>query len=110
MTWTIASDKTGRLTIPSEVRAALHIEGEAHWTAEIVDEALMLRPAVVVPREDAWAYTREHAAQMRRAHEDVKAGRTVAVHGRELGYIAGLPDDELDAELQRLLRAAASGT
>lgn len=33
----VTSKKEGRITIPAELRAALHIEGETHWTAEIVD-------------------------------------------------------------------------
>jgi bifunctional DNA-binding transcriptional regulator/antitoxin component of YhaV-PrlF toxin-antitoxin module len=109
MALTVTSNKDGRITIPAEVRAALRIEGETHWTAEVVDGALVLRPAVVVPREDAWAHTPEHMAQVRRAQDDVRAGRSIAVHGEELERIADLPDEELDAELERLRRAAASG-
>src|SRR5712692_3882073 len=109
MTLTVTSNKDGRITIPSEVRAALHIEGETHWTAEIVDGALVLRPAVLVPREDAWAYTPEHAAQVQRAREDVRAGRTISVDSSDLARIADLPDQDMDAELERLRRLAASG-
>jgi bifunctional DNA-binding transcriptional regulator/antitoxin component of YhaV-PrlF toxin-antitoxin module len=109
MALTVISNKDGRITIPSEVRTALHIEGEAHWTAEIVDGALLLRPAVVIPREDAWAYTPDHAAQVRRAREDARAGRTIHVSGQDLARIADLPDEDMDVELERLRRGAASG-
>jgi len=87
-------------------RAALRIEGETHWTVEIADGAVVMRPAVV-PREDAWAYTPEHAAKVERAREDVRAGREVAVGADELRRIADLSDDDMSAEIDRL-RVAAS--
>lgn len=50
--------------------------GEAHFEAEIRDGELLLRPAVLVPREDAWAYTPEHRALLARARADAAQGRT----------------------------------
>ena len=110
MALTITSNKDGRLTIPAEVRAALHIEGEAHWTAEIVDGALVLRPAIVIPREDAWAYTPEHMAKVARARADARAGRAVDVSAEELQQLAELPDEALAEEIERLRTTAAQGT
>lgn len=107
MAITVVSNKEGRVTIPAEARAALHIEGETHWTIEIVDGALVMRPAVVVPREDAWAYTPEHTDKVERARADARAGREVAVSAAELGRIAGLPDDEMAAAIERLRYATA---
>ncbi len=108
MALTVISNKEGRVTIPAEVRAALRIEGETHWTVEIADGAVVMRPAVVVPREDAWAYTPEHVTKVQRAREDVRAGREVAVGADELRRIAALPDDDMSDEIDRL-RAAAQG-
>lgn len=109
MALTVTSNREGRITIPAEVRAALRIEGEAHWTVEVVEGTVLLRPAIVVPREDAWAYTPEHAAKIERAREDARAGREVAVSGTELGRIADLPDDEMAAEIKRIREAAEPG-
>lgn len=109
MAATITSNKEGRITIPAEIRTALRVEGEAHWTIEIADGAVILRPALVVPREDAWAYTPEHTAKVARAREDARAGREVAVSGAELGRIADLPDDAMAAEIERLRKAAERG-
>jgi hypothetical protein len=106
---TVVSNKDGRLTIPAEVRAILHIEGEAHWTVEVANGAVVLRPAIVVPREDAWAYTAEHRAKVDRAHRDAQAGREVAVSGSVVGRIAELPDDEMTAEIARLQEEAERG-
>ncbi len=109
MALTVISNKEGRLTIPAEARAALRIEGETHWTVEIVEGALILRPAVVVPREDAWAYTPEHTAKIERAREDARAGRAVSASGEELARIAELPDDELAGAIERLREEAMQG-
>jgi bifunctional DNA-binding transcriptional regulator/antitoxin component of YhaV-PrlF toxin-antitoxin module len=72
----VVSNKQGRLTIPAEARAALSVEGETHWTIEIADGALILRPAVVIPREDAWLYTPEEREKREQAREQARAGRS----------------------------------
>jgi bifunctional DNA-binding transcriptional regulator/antitoxin component of YhaV-PrlF toxin-antitoxin module len=78
LTVTIISDKDGRLTIPAEVRAAPRIEGKAPWAAEAIDGALVLRPAIVEPREDAWAYTPEHAVEMEELRRSASQGASRA--------------------------------
>ena len=70
------SNKQGRLTIPAEARAALNVEGETHWTIEVADGALILRPAVVIPREDSWLYTPEERAKREQAREQARTGRS----------------------------------
>lgn len=57
----------GRITLPANVRKELHIEGETPFELETSGEEIILRPAVLVPREDAWAYTPEHRAAVERA-------------------------------------------
>lgn len=109
MALTVISNKEGRITIPAEVRAALRVEGETHWTVEIVDGAVLLRPAAVIPREDAWAYTPEMLAKVKRVREDLQAGRYIDVSGAELGRIAELPDDAMAAEIKRLRLTAEQG-
>ena len=57
----------GRLTLPASVRKALHIEEESLLEVSVEEDAIVLRPVVAVPREDAWAYTPEHRASVERA-------------------------------------------
>ncbi len=72
----VVMNAQGRLTVPAEARRELGLGGEAHFEAEIRDGELLLRPAVLVPREDAWAYTPEHRALLARARADAAQGRT----------------------------------
>ncbi|MGH2389225.1 MAG: hypothetical protein ACRDIE_13555 [Chloroflexota bacterium] len=109
MALTVISNKEGRLTIPAEARAALRIEGETHWTVDIEEGALVLRPAVVVPREDAWAATADHAAKVRRARADGQQGRIVTVRSEDLERIAALPDDEMARAIKQWHTEAARG-
>lgn len=71
----VAMNAQGRLTVPAEARKALGLAGEAQFEAEIRDDGLLLRPAVLVPREDAWAYTTAHRALLAQALEDSAEGR-----------------------------------
>ncbi len=57
----------GRITLPASVRKELRIEGETPFELETSGEEITLRPAVIIPREDAWAYTAEHRAAVERA-------------------------------------------
>jgi antitoxin MazE len=70
--------RAGRVTLPAEVRKQLGLEEGARLEVEIRDGMLQLRPVVVIPREDAWAYTSEHRALLARALDDIRQGR---VHG-----------------------------
>ena len=65
----------GRMTLPAAVRRALALnDGEARLSIDVTDGAAVLRPAVVIPRDDAWAYAPEHIAAVRRAQTQAKAG------------------------------------
>lgn len=69
-------NRQGRLTLPAQVRRALHLPNEGatlQW--ELVDGAVVLRPVVVVPAGNAWAYTPEALASIARAEQDVREGR-----------------------------------
>ena len=48
--------------------------------------SVTLRPVVVIPRDDAWAYTAEHLADVVRAPADIREGR-----------VRRLSDDDLAA-------------
>jgi len=83
---TITISGSGRLTLPAEVRRELGLEGETELEV-VVDAAsdeVILRPAVVLRREDAWAYTPEHRDLLNRAHADSREGRVRQVSEDEL--------------------------
>lgn len=69
--------KTGRITLPAEIRRALDLDGEAEFLVEESEqgEGILLRPVVTMLREDAWAYTAEHRNRLERAIEDSREGR-----------------------------------
>jgi AbrB family looped-hinge helix DNA binding protein len=90
----VSMNAQGRMTLPAEVRRALGIEGEATLLVETEGDRVILRRGAVVPAEDAWAYTPEHRAQLKRALEDVAAGRVVWLSPDELAARAGLAQDE----------------
>lgn len=60
----------GRLTLPASIRKALHIEEEAQFRVDVEGDAVILRPVVMIPREDAWAYTPEYRARAERAMKE----------------------------------------
>ena len=70
-------NQQGRMTLPVKVRAALGIAGQTQVELELEDGSVRLRPTVVVPLEDAWAYTATHMKLVRRALADVEAGNLV---------------------------------
>jgi AbrB family looped-hinge helix DNA binding protein len=89
MARTLSMSENGRLTVPAEVRRALGIAGETEFEYEVDpgSDAIILRPAVVLRREDAWAYTPEHRAQLEGAHADVAAGRMRRLSEDELAAL-----------------------
>jgi bifunctional DNA-binding transcriptional regulator/antitoxin component of YhaV-PrlF toxin-antitoxin module len=82
----------GRLTVPAEARKALGLAGEAQFEAEVRDDVLLLRPAVLIPREDAWAYTPEHRAMLARARDDVAHGRVRRLGEDELRELTDIAE------------------
>jgi bifunctional DNA-binding transcriptional regulator/antitoxin component of YhaV-PrlF toxin-antitoxin module len=82
----------GRLTVPADARRALGLIGEAQFQVEIRDEGLLLRPAVLVPREDAWAYTSEHRIQLARARDDSARNRVRQLNEDELRDLADVEE------------------
>lgn len=85
----VTMSKDGRITLPAETRRALGLNGEAELEIEVdaAQDAIVLRPAVVLRREDAWAYTAEHRALLRSALEDSRAGRVQQLTEEELAQL-----------------------
>jgi len=63
--------------MPAEARRELRLEGEVQFVVEVGEGEIVLRPAMTIPREDAWAHTPEHRDLLARALEDVRNGRIV---------------------------------
>ncbi|MGI8552560.1 MAG: hypothetical protein ACR2PL_17490 [Dehalococcoidia bacterium] len=89
----VAMNPEGRLTLPAIIRWELGVEGEAQFEVEVFDNAVILRPVVVLPREDAWAYTPEHRKRLQKAHQDSREGRVRQVSERELEQLAPVAPD-----------------
>lgn len=86
---TVVMNRSGRLTLPAETRRRLRLEGETEFEVE-VDEAadtIILRPAIVIRREDAWAYTPEHRELLARARQDAREGRVRRMTEEELARL-----------------------
>ena len=81
---TVESNAQGRLVIPAEVRAALNVTGKAHWQLEVRDGAIILKPAIVIPREDAWAYQPEHLARLEEAMTQARSGQVLDLNPEQL--------------------------
>jgi len=82
----VTMSKTGRITLPAEIRRALDLDGEAEFLVEESEqgEGILLRPVVTMLREDAWAYTAEHRSRLERAIEDSREGRTRSLTEEQL--------------------------
>ncbi|HVA90974.1 MAG TPA: hypothetical protein VNL71_14165 [Chloroflexota bacterium] len=81
---TVESNAQGRLVIPAEVRAALKVTGKAHWQIEVRDGAIILKPALVIPREDAWAYQPEHLARLVEGLTQARSGQMLDLSPEQL--------------------------
>jgi len=100
MARTISMSPNGRLTLPSDARRALGIDGETDFEVEVDVEKdeLILRPVLALRREDAWAYTAEHRARLAQAHADAREGRVRRMSEEDLVAIAEAADVAPEAE------------
>ncbi len=67
MAMTVEVDESGRVALPAEALAALNLRGGTRLDVTVVDGGVLLRPELTIPPEDAWAYTPEHIAAIRRS-------------------------------------------
>lgn len=91
MSTIVTVNAEGRLTIPASLRRQLGIEGESTLIVAVEDGRLVARPGVVIPAEDAWAYTPEHLERVERARAEAAAGLTMRLTETELRERIGLP-------------------
>jgi bifunctional DNA-binding transcriptional regulator/antitoxin component of YhaV-PrlF toxin-antitoxin module len=87
--------KTGRITLPAELRRAMDLEGETEFEIEQLEggDGLVLRPVIFMLREDAWKYTAEDLASIRRGLDDIREGRVRTVTEAELRALADVADE-----------------
>ena len=88
---TVTVNAQGRMTIPADVRRELGISGETTLIVEVEDGRMVARPGVVIPAEDAWAYTPEHLEELAKARASVAAHGTLRIGPDDLRELAGLP-------------------
>ncbi|MGH2379266.1 MAG: AbrB/MazE/SpoVT family DNA-binding domain-containing protein [Candidatus Limnocylindria bacterium] len=77
----------GRVTLPAEVRKKLHLAAGDQLEVAVEEDRITLRPARVVVAEDAWAYTAENLALIRRALDDSREGRVYRLTWQDLERI-----------------------
>lgn len=84
--------RSGRLTLPTELRRALNLSPNEKFEVDIEDGAIVLHPIRAGSESDAWAYTPEYQRLMQQAYEDVEAGRLVRMSRDDLSLLAA--DDQ----------------
>ena len=91
MKTTVSMNAQGRLTIPAAAREALKLHGPAELELQVTSDEIVLRPAIIVPREDAWAYTAEHLRRIEEALGDQRSGRTQILSEEQLQQLSDRP-------------------
>jgi len=65
----------GQVTLPSEIRKALHIDEGDDISFEVTDDGVRMRGLKSIRADQAWFWTPEWQAKEREADEDIAAGR-----------------------------------
>lgn len=73
----------GQITIPEDVRRAVHLEEGDYLEMTVQDDVVVLRPRTVVPKAQAWFWQREWQAGEREASDDIHSGRTTPFDSEE---------------------------
>ena len=75
MTRTTLRNK-GQVTLPNEVREALHVSEGDELEFEVVDSGVvMIRGLKMIPAEQAWFWTESWQAGERQASEEIASGQ-----------------------------------
>ena len=86
-----------QLTLPDEIRRALHIgEGDEVEFALHDDGTVTVRGFISIPTDQAWFFTPDWLAGEREADEQIAAGRGRVFQSAEemFAHLDALPDDE----------------
>lgn len=81
----------GRITLPAEIRRSMGLSLEETFEVEECtdQDALILRPAAILRREDAWAYTPEHREKIAKARAQIAAGQGQRLSEQDLIDLVG---------------------
>jgi len=66
----------GQVTLPREVREALHVDAGDELIFEMTDQGVLVRGMKMIPAEQAWFWSDEWQRGEREASQDVAKGRT----------------------------------
>lgn len=81
---TVAVNAQGRITLPVDARRRLGLAAGAELEVRVEENEIRLRPARMVIAEDAWAYTSDSLASIKRSLDDIAAGRVFTLTTAEL--------------------------
>jgi AbrB family looped-hinge helix DNA binding protein len=65
----------GQITLPADIRKAVHLEEGDLLEAEITSEGILLRPQKLIEATQAWFWTPEWQEGEREVDPDLAAGR-----------------------------------
>ena len=82
----------GVVTIPQEVRREVKLEEGDEVMVSVRDGEVVLTPAAVVPRDQAWFWTSGWQAGEAQADADIAAGR-ITRHTTDADFLASLDDN-----------------
>lgn len=67
--------RRGQVTVPEDIRKALHLEEGSILQFELQQGRVSLVPLALVPQDQAWFWTPEHQKKEQEADEDLEKGR-----------------------------------
>jgi AbrB family looped-hinge helix DNA binding protein len=79
----------GQITIPIEIRKAVHLEEGDPVEVELVEDGILLRPQKVIDATQAWFWSPEWQESIRRSAEQVAAGEAKMLED-EKAFLAAL--------------------
>jgi len=104
MSTIVTMSDRGRITIPSTIREALHLDDNAQLRLDIVDHRLVITPAITIAREDAWAYTPEESAALEHARHS-----PIVPNVGEEDLLAIIEADDPQAAMRALIEHRLNG-
>lgn len=78
----------GTITLPAEIRETLYLREGDQVAFELVGDRLIVTPVAVVPRSQAWFWSREWQEAEREADEDIAAGRFTRYESDDEFFVA----------------------
>ena len=84
--------KKGVITIPQEIRDALHLEEGDHLLVTVEEGRMVVVPASLIPRDQAWFWTPEWIAKEREVDEAIERGDEMEVFLNDEDMLRALAD------------------